>query len=267
MREFAAAHDPNENRILSALAGDESRRLLNRAYRVELRQRQVLYEPGAPITHVYFPLTAAAVLLVTMKDGATVAVEVIGREGLVGLPVFWGVPYRSYQVTVLIRGMAVKVPAEALKAASERGSSRLNDVLLSYNYAHVAQLSQTSACNCLHSVSERLARLLLVTLDSTASDELPVTHELLSQVLGVRRPGVTTALDVLRDSGFIDLSRGRVRVSDRKGLESTSCECYKIIGQSLDRYLSYIAPAPPPDRLQGAALMPTQVGRAGGVGR
>ena len=234
----------SENRLLAALSEKEYDHLHSRMEHVSMPIREILYTPGEPIRHIYFPLNSVATLLVIMEDGSSVEVGVIGNEGMVGIPVFWGVQTTPHQVVVLIPGGASKLPAQDLKELLDFKDSSLHGLLLRYTHALVSCISQTAACNRLHPINGRLSRWLLVSHDRAGADDFPLTHDFVADLLGCRRAGVSEAASFLKEEKLIDYHRGRVIILDREGLESLSCECYEIVKQSFDYYLGVITQQP-----------------------
>jgi CRP-like cAMP-binding protein len=176
-----------------------------------------------------------------MEDGATVEVGAVGSEGLVGLSIFWGVQTSPYGAVVQIPGSAMRLNADVLKRMlSELGS--LHSILLRYTHAMVVQIAQTSACNCRHSTEERFARWLLVCHDRARSDDFPLTHEFIAEMLGVRRASITESALGFQKQGWIRYKRGHITILDRHGLEEAACECYGVVRQELERYLTTIVP-------------------------
>lgn len=226
-----------ENRLLSALPVADRARLLAGADEVTLDRGDEVMRANGPITHVYFPRTGILSMVIDMSDGGTVEVATVGREGFAGLPILLGAersPSRVYcQVPPCV---CRRVPAAGF-VAELRSSAALRDVTHRYAQAHVNLSAQSTACNSLHPVEERLARWLLMTQDRVGDDELSLTQQILSEMLGVRRASVTTAAGVLQKAGLIEYRRGHIRVLDRAGLESAACECYRVVRREFDRLL------------------------------
>lgn len=204
--------------------------------RLDLKEQ--VHVPGGRIDSVYFPLDAVASLLNLVEDEGGVEVATIGNEGLVGLPVSWGAGYANSRelVQVQVPGEVLRMDADVF-GAEIAGQGSLSSVVQRYTQAFFAQLTQQVACNGLHSIQERCARWLLLTHDRVGSDEFPLTQEFLAQMLGARRPTVSTAAGILSQAGFIRYRRGRLTVTDREGLESASCECYAVVRDVFDRLL------------------------------
>jgi CRP-like cAMP-binding protein len=225
-----------ENRILGLLPPDEIERLRPRLKPVVLESRQVLYEPGQPIRHVYFPNSGVVSWLAVMENGASVEVATIGNEGVVGFRAILGSDTAPAKVMVQVSGEALRTSAKDLKAKAD-GSGPLIPILHRYLNAFVTQITQSVGCNTFHSVEQRFCRWLLMTHDRVRSEQLPLTHELLGQMLGVRRASVTEAARRLQNAGLIRYIHGKITILDRAGLESASCDCYRIVKSDFDRLL------------------------------
>ncbi len=224
------------NRLLAALPDDERQRLAAHLELVELTLRQLLYEPGKPIEHVYFPVDAVLSVLAVMDDGQAVEVATVGNEGMVGIPVFLGVSVSPGLSFCQLPGRALRMPAGAFRELAN-GAGAFQQVLQRYTYAFFTQLSQGSACNRLHHMDQRLARWLLLTHDRVGRDQFLLTQEFIAQMLGVRRATVTEAAGRLQRDGLITYRRGILTIADRKGLEAASCECYRIISDEHTRLI------------------------------
>jgi CRP-like cAMP-binding protein len=231
-----AARLPTANRILAALPAEEYARLDPHLMPVTLALRQSIYKPLEPITHVYFPENAMISVVANMHGGESVEVGVVGREGITGLPALLGVDATPNESMVQLADGALKMRAEVAREEFRRGRV-FQDLILRYVQASTIQISQSVACNRLHSLVERLARWLLMTHDRAASDELALTQEFLSMMLGVRRAGVTEAAINLQADGYISYRRGHITILDRAGLEEASCECYRIVKAEYERIL------------------------------
>jgi CRP-like cAMP-binding protein len=231
-----AARPPTANRILAALPDEEYARLDPHLMPVTLAPRQNIYRPREPITHVYFPEHAMISVVANLPGGESVEVGVVGREGMAGTPALFGVDSTPNESMVQIADGALKMRADVARAEFKRGGV-FQDLVLRYVQAHTIQISQSVACNRLHSVVERLARWLLMTHDRAASDELALTQEFLAMMLGCRRAGVTDAAINLQADGFINYRRGQITILDRPGLEEAACECYGIVKAECERIL------------------------------
>lgn len=224
------------NAILNTLSDSQLEQLLPKLKPVELGLGKTLYEPDQKIDYVYFPTAGIISLLAMFEDGATVEAGVIGSEGLLGTPVVLGAEATPHQAIVQAGGHALRIAARDLKAEVQNDGA-LMKAMLRYTNVMFTQVAQTAACNRVHSVEQRLARWLLLTHDRVSGDELGLTQEFISRMLGVRRAGVSVAANNLRQSGLIEYRRGNVIVVDRKGLERQSCECYETVKREYDRYL------------------------------
>ncbi|CAA9575366.1 cAMP-binding proteins - catabolite gene activator and regulatory subunit of cAMP-dependent protein kinases [uncultured Synechococcales cyanobacterium] len=227
---------PRENRLLAALSAAEYQRLIPNLEFVELALKQVLYKPSEQIAHVYFPHRAIVSLTYTLEDGSTSEVGMVGNEGMAGLPVILGGDNTT--TTAIVQGAdgGMRMRADQLKAEFNRGGE-LQSLLLRYTQGLLTQITQTAACNRHHSIEERLARWLLMVSDRTESNTFSLTQEFLSEMLGVRRAGVTVAAGTLNQAGIIRYNRGKIDILDRESLEATSCECYPVVKKELTRLL------------------------------
>jgi CRP-like cAMP-binding protein len=226
------------NRLLDSLPPAERGRIAGAVDEIRLELKEQLYNSGERIDSVYFPLGSVVSLLTRVEGTPGVEVATIGNEGLVGVSLSWGAttlnPADILQVQV--PGGALRMDARAFTAELARGAG-LASVVRRYTQAFVSQLSQQVACNGLHSIEERCARWLLLTHDRVGADEFPLTQEFLAQMLGVRRASVTVVAGTLQQAGFIRYGRGRVRITDRAGLEQTSCQCYPVLREVFDRLI------------------------------
>lgn len=229
----AGSTERARNALLCALDAAEYSRLLEDAETVELRLRTVLYEANAPITHVYFLGRGVASIIAPVGDGVSVEVGTVGNEGLVGLPLLFGVDREPAKAFIQVAGAGIRVTAAAFQAAVD-ASAPLRALVLRYAQSYLSQVSQSSACNRAHSIEERCARWLLMTHDRVDADEFLLTQEFLALMLGVRRAGVTVAAGILQKAGFIEYTHGCIKVVDRAGLESAACACYGIIRGGYD---------------------------------
>jgi len=225
--------EPTRNLLLRALDADGASRLLEGAESLTLKLREVLYEANAPITHVYFLARGVASIIAPVGDGASVEVGTVGNEGLVGLPLLFGVDHEPVKAFVQVAGGGVRVTAATFQNAIAESAS-VRGLFLRYAQSYLSQVSQSSACNRAHSIEERCARWLLMTHDRVGADEFPLTHEFLSLMLGVRRAGVTVAAGMLQKAGLIEYTHGRIKIVDRDALEGAACACYRIIRDSYD---------------------------------
>jgi CRP-like cAMP-binding protein len=224
------------NRLLAALPDGEYQRLMPHLERVPLSFKQVLYEVGEPIEYVYFPQRAIVSSLCTMQDGSTVEVGLVGNDGVLGIPAALGDNIAITTAMVQVSDFGMRMKASVLKSEFKRGGV-LQSLLLRYMQALYALVSQNAACNRLHHLDGRLARWLLLVYDRVESNELPLTHEFMAQMLGVRRAGVTEAANMLQRAGLIRYTRGRITILNREELQAASCECYEIINGEYARLL------------------------------
>ena len=223
-----------KNRILAALPAAEYERLLPNLKPVTLEYKQVLYEPNKTIRHVYFPNDGIISMLSTVVDRILVEVGMVGSEGMFGIPVFLGANSTPHQGIVQVAGSAVRMKAGVLREEFKRGG-RLQDLLLRYTQAHLIMLSQTAVCNRIHALDGRLSRWLLMIHDRVDGDEFLLTQDIISQMLGAQRTGVTEAAGTLQKKQMIRYSRGKIAILDRQRLEEAACECYWIVREEIDR--------------------------------
>ena len=200
----------------------------------------VLYEPGVRMRYVYFPTTSIVSLLYVMEDGASAEIAIVGNEGMLGIALFMGGETTPSRAVVQSAGAGFRLRAQLLKEEFSRFGPMLR-LLLRYTQALITQMAQTAVCNRHHSVDQQLCRWLLLSLDRLSSNELAMTQELIANMLGVRREGVTEAAGKLQDARLIRYQRGKITVIDRRGLEQRSCECYQVVKREFDRLLPYVA--------------------------
>lgn len=225
---------PFANRVLDLLSASDSRRLQSHLELVKLDFKQVLYERRALMDYVYFPRESVMSLLALMEDGSGIEVASIGREGMVGLGVLLGSDPAPARIMVQIAGSALRMKADILREETSQDTP-LRRLLFLYERALVKQLMQSVACNGLHSLRQRCCRWLLMTRDRIDSDWFGMTHEFLSEMLGVRRSSVSEVLDPLQKKGLIHCQRGKFQILNRKGLENIACECYRRVKMEYDR--------------------------------
>jgi len=231
------------NRLLMALSPEDLAWLRPSLHPVELHFNQTLHPADSPIDSVLFPESGMVSLIATLDDGDQIEVGIAGREGLVGLPLVFGDDRSLTEARVQVAGTALRIGAAPFRDAMERGGA-LPGLLLRYALAFHAQVTLTAACNARHAIEQRLARWLLIAHDRAGGDDYPMTHEFISIMLGVRRPGVTIAAGMLQKAGLIHYARGRMEVMDRPGLEAASCECYHTVRREFSRLLGADAAAP-----------------------
>jgi len=235
-----AAQTPKDNHLLAALPEDSYRELLPFLEEVPLPLGMVVYESGAAQGYVYFPTSSIVSLLYVLADGASAEIAVTGSEGLVGIALFMGGETTPSRAVVQSAGHGYRLRAAVLKKAFE-GGGELQHLLLRYTQALITQMTQTAVCNRHHAVDQQLCRWLLLSLDRLSGNELAMTQELIANMLGVRREGVTEAAGKLQAEGLIHYSRGHITVPDRRQLEARVCECYAVVKKEYDRLLPEVA--------------------------
>lgn len=240
VRELLPADDPTGNRLLAALPQEDLERIRPHLDWVRLQQRALLFEPEQPIPFVYFPVSTVVSLVSRLEDGATVEVGTAGCEGMAGLSVFLAEDTSSVQAFSQVPGDAFRIESKAFIGFA-RAPGAFHQLLLRYTQAFLTQVAQSAVCNAAHFVQARCARWLLMTHDRVGGDELPLTQEFLAFMLGVRRPGVTVAMNSLQEAGLVRYKYGKVSIIDREGLEAVSCECYRVVRAHYDRLLSRAA--------------------------
>jgi CRP-like cAMP-binding protein len=227
---------PRQNRLLAALPAADYERLLPQLGLVPLPLGWAVYESGSQQGYVYFPTTSIVSLLYVMRDGASAEIAIAGNDGAVGIALFMGGESTPSRAVVQSAGYAYRLKASALKGEFERGGP-LQHMLLRYTQALITQMAQTAVCNRHHAIEQQLCRWLLLSLDRLSSNELIMTQELIANMLGVRREGVTEAAGKLQAAGVINYSRGKITVLDRAKLEAQVCECYAVVKREYDRLL------------------------------
>jgi CRP-like cAMP-binding protein len=232
----ARPSEPGENRLIAALPVDEYERLLPSLHPVSFSLGQVVYEFGGRLEYVYFPTTAIVSLLYTMENGSSAEMGLTGNDGVVGIALFMGGGTMPNRAVVQSAGGALRMRAKVLQDEFAQGG-KFQQLLLRYTQALITQISQTAVCNRLHSVEQQLCRWLLLSHDRVKADELIMTQELIGDMLGVRREGVTVAAGRLQDEGAISYVRGHITILDRAKLEETVCECYRVVKDEFDRLL------------------------------
>jgi len=227
---------PIGNHLLDTLPHEDAQRLYPRLERITISLGQVIYESQAYLEYVYFPTTSVISLLYTMEDGSTAEMGLTGNDGVVGVALFLGGDTTPNRAVAQIAGGAFRMRSKVLQEEFAHGGV-FQQVLLRYTQALITQISQTAVCNRLHSIEKRLCRWLLLSHDRVQSDELLMTQEFISNMLGGRRESVTVAAGRLQDAGLIYYARGHITILDRRGLEATVCECYAIVKGESDRLL------------------------------
>ena len=225
-----------QNQLLASLPAVEWARWSDSLEAVEMPLGQVLYEPGVALNYVYFPLTSIVSLLYVMENGASAEIAVVGNEGIVGVSLFMGGESTPSRAVVQSAGTGCRLKAQLMKDEFNKAGPVLH-LLLRYTQALITQMSQTAVCNRHHTLDQQLCRWLLLSLDRLEGDELVMTQELIANMLGVRREGVTECALGLQKLGLIKYARGRITVVDRPGLEKRTCECYAVVKREYDRLL------------------------------
>ena len=233
----AAPPDPRDNHILDALPQIERERLFPHLKLAPMPLGMVLYESGAALRHIYFPTNSIVSLLYVMQDGASAEIAVVGNEGAIGVSLFMGGETTPSRAIVQSAGYAYRLTGKRLKQEFSRHGEMLH-VLLRYTQSLITQMAQTAVCNRHHSLEQQLCRWLLLSLDRLAGNQLQMTQELIANMLGVRREGVTEAAGKLQKLGVIKYVRGKITVLDRPHLERLSCECYAVVKRETDRLLA-----------------------------
>jgi CRP-like cAMP-binding protein len=236
---MAGHHGLEQNYLLNALSRKIRERLYPHLELVKLSLGKVLYEPGDLLRHVYFPTDCIVSLLYAMEDGASAEIAVVGNEGLIGIALFMGGETTTNRAIVQSAGYAYRLVGQRLKDEFHR-NREMQILLLRYTQALLTQMAQTAVCNRHHSVDQQLCRWLLLSLDRLPSNALAMTHELIANMLGVRREGATEAASGLQTLGVIKYNRGKITVLDRAKLERLSCECYAAVKRETDRLLPQI---------------------------
>ncbi|MGI9025864.1 MAG: Crp/Fnr family transcriptional regulator [Burkholderiaceae bacterium] len=225
-----------QNLLLAALPAGDFERLLGHFEEVEMSLGQVLYESGEQLRHLYFPTTLIASLLFVTQNGSSTELAVAGREGAIGVALFMGGNSTNSRAIVQSAGMAIALPAAAMEEEFERGGA-LQWILLRYTQALITQMAQTAVCNRHHTLDQQLCRWLLISIDRLSSNKLRMTQQLIADMLGVRREGVTEAAGKLQTNGAITYSRGEITVIDRRLLEERVCECYGVVNKEYNQLL------------------------------
>lgn len=228
-----------QNQMLANLSVDVQERLYPHMELIELPLSKILYEPDSTLRYVYFPINSVVSLIHVTESGASAEISVVGNEGLIGIPLFMGGGSTTGSAVVLSSGYSYRLLGQRLKKEFDRHGD-LMDTVLRYTQSLITQMSQTAVCNRYHSIEQRLCRWLLVFLDRTEGNELLITQELIANMLGVRREGVTEAAGRLQRMGVIEYQRGHIRILDRARLEAFSCECYSIVRKESERLLPWI---------------------------
>lgn len=229
------------NHLLEALPFEDFARIKPHLEPVSLKLGHVLYESGDTMSHIYFPTTAIISLLYIMENGGTAEIGIAGNNGLIGMALFMGGETTTSRAVVQSAGDAVRLTRKDLLDEFKRGGI-FQDIMLRYAQSMMTQISQTAVCNRLHTVVQQLCRWLLINHDQLPADKLVMTHDLIANMLGVRREGVTVAAGQLQNQGYIKYSRGTITLLDREGLETFACECYQVVADEYDRLLGDYIP-------------------------
>ena len=238
---MSIAHSPNQNHLLAALPAADLASFAAHLELVPMPLGEMLYEPGGQLQYAYFPTTCIVSLHYVMESGASAESAGVGNEGVVGVSLFMGGDTTPSSAVVLTAGHAYRLASRLLKQEFAR-SGVLQRLLLRYTQALITQMAQTAVCNRHHSVEQQLCRWLLLTLDRVPANELVMTQELVANMLGVRREGITEAAGRLQNSEIIRYRRGHISVLNRAALETRTCECYAVVKKELDRLLSDVRP-------------------------
>ena len=234
-------HHPTQNHLLAALPKVDYDSLVAHLELVAMPLGQGLYDSGAEQKYIYFPTTSIVSILQVLENGATAEIAVAGNEGVIGVSLFMGGETTTGRAVVQSAGFGYRLKAQHLKSEFNRGGPLMH-LLLRYTQSLITQMSQTAVCNRHHSVEQQLCRWLLLSLDRLQTNALLMTQELIANMLGVRREGVTEAAGKLQRAGLIKYSRGHIEVLDRPGLEKSACECYGVVKLEFDRLMNEIAP-------------------------
>ncbi|MEH8017357.1 Crp/Fnr family transcriptional regulator [Rheinheimera muenzenbergensis] len=238
---MAAKHTPTQNHLLNTLSTDVQQRLFPHLELVEMPLGKVLYESGDVMRYVYFPTDCIVSLLYVMENGSSAEISVVGFDGLIGVALFMGGESTTSRALVQSAGFAYRLLGQRLKDEFNRHGELLH-LMLRYSQALITQMAQTAVCNRHHSIDQQLCRWLLLSLDRLKDNHLVMTQELIANMLGVRREGVTEAAGRLHKKGVIDYSRGHIVVTNRAKLEQLSCECYEVVKAETDRLLPFLLP-------------------------
>jgi CRP-like cAMP-binding protein len=236
LRMPVEAAEARMNLLLAALPDAEHGRWLPYLEPIDMPLGQVLYESGSRLSHVYFPTTSIVSLLYVMENGASAEIAVVGQEGIVGISLFMGGDSTPSRAVVQSAGQGLRLRANLMMQEFDRAGPVLH-LLLRYTQALITQMAQTAVCNRHHSLDQQLCRWLLLSLDRLPSNQLIMTQELIANMLGVRREGVTEAAGQLHKAGLIKYQRGHITILDRTGLEQRTCECYAVVKREYDRLL------------------------------
>jgi CRP-like cAMP-binding protein len=230
-----------QNQLLAALSSVELKRVRRHLQVADMPLGQIVYESGRSLDHVYFPTNCIVSLLYVLENGASAEIAVVGHEGVVGVSIFMGGETTPSRAVVQSAGTAYRLPAALIQEEFRRGGT-MQHLMLRYTQSLITQMAQTAVCNRHHSVDQQLCRWLLLSIDRLPHPEITMTQELIANMLGVRREGVTEAAGKLQKAGVISYRRGHIKVLDRPLLEHMSCECYAVVRRETERLLPYVAP-------------------------
>jgi CRP-like cAMP-binding protein len=239
-RQAALVPTPKDNHLLDALSATELKRIRRQLSLVEMPLGEVVYESGRNLDYVYFPTDSIVSLLYVLENGASAEIAVVGNEGVVGVSIFMGGGTTPSRGVVQSAGSAYRFPGQVMKDEFNRGGT-MQHLMLRYTQALITQMAQTAVCNRHHSVDQQLCRWLLLSIDRLPSPEIEMTQELIANMLGVRREGVTEAAGKLQTAGVISYRRGHIKVLNRPRLEEMSCECYEVVRRETQRLLPRVA--------------------------
>ena len=237
MNGLTRTQDSCGNRLLAALPPEEYERLLPNLEPVAFDLGDIIYQSGGHIDYIYFLTECIVSLLYTMENGMSAEIGIVGNEGVIGIALFMGGDTMPNRAVVQSAGAAIRVKSCFLQNEFKRGGE-FQHLLLRYTQAMITQISQTAVCNRLHPVEQQLCRWLLLSHDRLQMDELKMTHEMIANMLGTRREGVTIAAGKLQDAGLINYYRGHIKIINRAGLEAAVCECYQVVKDEFDRLLT-----------------------------
>jgi CRP-like cAMP-binding protein len=236
-----ASPNPKQNHLFAALTAAELKPMRRHLELVEMPLGEVVYESGRALDHVYFPTTSIVSLLYVLENGASAEIAVVGNEGVVGISIFMGGETTPSRGVVQSAGLAFRMPGQVMKDQFNRGGT-MQHLMLRYTQTLITQMAQTAVCNRHHSLEQQLCRWLLLSIDRLSAPEIEMTQELIANMLGVRREGVTEAAGKLQKAGVISYRRGHIKVLDRPKLEEMSCECYAVVRRETERLLPHARP-------------------------
>jgi len=237
-------HNPQQNNLLAALPSAEFKRLEPDLELVQMKLGEVLYESGCELRYVYFPTTSIVSMLYVLEDGSSAEIAIVGNEGILGIALFMGGETTPNRAVVQSGGWGYRLKASAMRMEFKRGGPMMR-LLLRYTQALITQMTQTAVCNRHHSIEQQLCRWLLLSLDRLSSDSITMTQDLIANMLGVRREGVSEAAGKLQKAGYISYYRGHITVLNRPALEKHVCECYRVVQVEFQRLLADILPGDP----------------------